>query len=209
MHPKNTSNWTMVDRRCEWCDTPFQATATEVRRGNARFCCHRCAGLARRNPGLNSIATESDHFWSRVDKRGPEDCWEWQGSTPGFGHGRFHTLDGKYVYAHRYSYELNHGPVPADLYVCHTCDNPPCVNPAHLFLGTHHDNMGDMRAKGRERHLVGSDHQNAKLSEEDVAEIRRLYKGQRGQMVDLARRYGVGKTTIRRIIDRESWKHVP
>jgi hypothetical protein len=96
-------------------------------------------------------------FWRQVDKRGPGDCWEWTGSKRGStwpGHGRYGQLSiGTYgrVSAHRYSYELHHGAIPSGLEIAHTCDNPPCVNPAHLRAMTHAENMADMVAKGRMR----------------------------------------------------------
>jgi hypothetical protein len=97
--------------------------------------------------------TFTEWFWARVDRSG--DCWEWQGSRTPAGYGKVirqspgdpsTVLSGR---AHRLSYLMAYGPPPPDLFVLHTCDNPPCVNPAHLFLGTAEDNARDMSRKGR------------------------------------------------------------
>ena len=85
-------------------------------------------------------------FWSKVNKS--DDCWTWTASCNKWGYGQF-RLNGRCVLAHRAAYVFEHGPIPDGLFVMHLCDNPPCVNPAHLTLGTHTDNMADMKAKGR------------------------------------------------------------
>lgn len=97
----------------------------------------------------------ADRFWAKVHRRGPEDCWPWRASVAGWGYGRLrYQRDGVWVTrsAHRVAWELTHGQPPPDhLAVLHRCDNPRCVNPAHLLLGTQQDNLADMRAKGRDR----------------------------------------------------------
>jgi hypothetical protein len=95
--------------------------------------------------------TLEERFWSKVDKRGPEECWEWTASKAGATvlYGRFYLKQGKSVAAHVYSYRLAKGEIPEGMQVCHTCDNGLCCNPKHLFLGTAQKNIQDMWRKGR------------------------------------------------------------
>ena len=89
-------------------------------------------------------------FWESVDIQGPDDCWEWQGSRLPSGYGQLHIWgDKNHLYAHRVTWEIAHGPVPDDLDICHSCDNPPCCNPAHLWAGTAKQNTWDSIRKGR------------------------------------------------------------
>jgi hypothetical protein len=123
------------------------------------------------------------------------------------------SVAGRRVYAHRLSYVLFIGPIPAGIDCCHTCDNPPCVNPDHLYLGRPLDNIGDAAAKGRIPR--GEGHYNAKLTEADVQAIRQARNGLRRARDDhhsleaLAHQYGVCTHTIWRIINRETWKWLP
>lgn len=91
----------------------------------------------------------ADRFWAKVDKRGPDECWPWLGATDGNGYGRIYSKGGNAT-ASRASWELAHGEAPQGYHVCHSCDNPPCVNPSHLWLGTPQDNAIDRSAKGRD-----------------------------------------------------------
>lgn len=154
------------------------------------------------------------NFWRYVQK--PKDahsCWEWEGSKLKKGYGSFSTPNGRFL-AHRFSYFLLHGPIPEGLDVCHNCpdgDNPSCVNPNHLFVGTRTDNMQDCIKKGRNRPRRGEDNPWARLTEDQIPLIRNAYKkvGRHGNGVELARQYGVSKQTILAIVHRKKWSHIP
>lgn len=151
-----------------------------------------------------------ERFWLYVNKC-QGGCWEWTGkscSTGGYG---LITSGGKQILLHRLSYELHHPLTnPIDdikLYVLHSCDNRKCVNPSHLSLGTSQDNMNDMVERGRS--TIGEKNPQAKLTEQQVIEIRTRHAGIRGQHTQLATEYGVTDRTISDIINRRSWAHLP
>lgn len=132
-------------------------------------------------------------FWSKVGIRGPDDCWPWLLYCSRDGYGRF-SANGKTLEAHRVAWEFSCGPIPEGICVCHHCDNPPCCNPDHLFLGTRADNNEDRDEKGRSSGgaLYGKDHPQCKLSDEDVRTIRKLHSEGVVQK-ELAHRYGVSR----------------
>jgi len=134
----------------------------------------------------------------------PDGCWEWQRALSVTGYGTFRH-HGKRHMAYRAAYQQAHGPIPKGAYVCHSCDNRKCVNPAHLFLSDHAGNMADMRAKGR--HQMGERHARAKLTKEAVREIRAA-SAQGVENPELAKRFGVSKSTISSVVHRRYWRHV-
>jgi HNH endonuclease len=146
--------------------------------------------------------TLQDRFWAKVDKSG--DCWTWTASKLTNGYGQFKSSSYKLVLAHRQSYEMANGPIPDGMFVCHKCDNPSCVNPEHLFVGTPMENSQDMVAKGRGNAggpFVGSANGRAVLTEDSVCEIRALPLSYRA----LAERFGVSKSQIARIKTGLAW----
>ena len=153
-------------------------------------------------------------FWSRVKKT--ETCWLWMGSrtTLGYGHVKHKSLP-KRVLAHRFSYELHFGPIPPGLLVCHHCDTPQCVKPQDFFLGSHGDNQRDSLQKGRHAslrqgppHYFGERNPAAKLTTDDVAEIRRLWHAGTGVSI-LAVRFRMTKNAIRNAATGRTWATVP
>lgn len=132
---------------------PNQATLSEVAMArHSIYICRACRKEFERPVSINnkdkSYCSIGCRFWAKVDKsNGPDSCWIWIGTKRPLGYGVF-RIDGHTVRAHRLAYEFTIGPI-GDLHACHKCDNPSCVNPSHIFLGTHLDNMRDMFAKNR------------------------------------------------------------
>src|SRR3990167_4107802 len=144
----------------------------------------------------------SKRFWPKVRKSA--ECWIWTGWKYKDNYGRMRCGRNIVKSAHRISWLLNNGAIPKGLHVLHRCDNPPCVNPKHLFLGTALDNARDCVLKNR--HAKGSTSGRRKLEESDIYDIRRRYVYWSGGM--LAREYNVSPSLIRRIARREIWKHL-
>ena len=152
-----------------------------------------------------------DRFYDKVDWgscAAGDTCWHWigarTGAISGERYGSF-QLGSKIVKAHRASWIIHNGEIPNGLCVLHTCDRPGCVNPDHLFLGSHQDNMKDMTKKGRRMSLPGESNPNSKLTKEQAAEIRKLYSGKYGELSSLGRRFGVTHQMIRDIVIGNSW----
>ena len=154
--------------------------------------------LPRRIPGIDHLP---GRFLSYVQSR--DGCWEWDGQKKATGYGYF-CFNGKKYFAHRFSYHLFKGNVPDGHCVMHKCDNPSCVNPAHLTTGTQKDNMRDMARKGRSGAAKGELSRFATLTEDDARAI--LASDAPG--THLARMYGVTKGAIYAIRKRKTWKHL-
>lgn len=145
-------------------------------------------------------------FWEKVETG--SGCWLWRGTIKG---GRYGVLnrggkkDGQ-AYAHRVAWELTNGPIPPGMDVCHACDNPPCVRPDHLFVGTRADNMADMKRKGR--HRFGEGHQTGRLTDAQAREIlRRALAGEPPGNIGVE--FGVSASHVENIRRGHRWSHLP
>lgn len=147
-------------------------------------------------------------FWTKVIKAGPDECWLWTAYRSAHGHGQFRVTKkpSRVEHAHRYAYILSMGPIPEGMVIRHKCDNPPCVNPAHLEVGTHADNVADRVERGRS--AIGSANGRAKLSEKTAEGIRLRYAMGGNTKAQLSREYGVSQRTIADVINGKKWKHV-
>ena len=169
----------------------------------------------------------AERFAEKVAVGGPDECWLWTGvpTRKGYGEMRIGGRVGRSVRAHRLAWQLTNGPIPDGLHVLHTCDNPPCVNPAHLWVGTNQDNVDDRERKGRNTHVFltgalslsrsrpevmprGEQHGMHKLTAPDVLEIRRRYPLGRVTRPRLATEYGVGETAIANVLNGKTWRHL-
>ncbi len=186
-----------VVRQCAYCGKEVVTGGRGQPDHDQRFCGHECAQRAQFPDPLT-------RFWLHVQK--PNDsnsCWIWTGarSDPN-GYGVFHGSLRKLTLAHRFSYELHIGPIPKGRFVCHSCDNRPCVNPAHLFVGTAHENSLDAARKGRMTNpnnpsrKAGHYH---KLSPDDIPQIYAMRDaGVRAK--DIALKFGISKGHVSRIL---------
>lgn len=150
----------------------------------------------------------SERFWSKVRKS--DGCWEWTAGTfrQTIGYGAFKVREGgRWVRrgAHRVAWALTFGPVPVGMFVLHKCDNPRCVRPEHLFLGTHAENMADRTRKGRQ--VGGEDHWAARMTAADVLRARALVAG--GMTIrDAARDLGKHESAVGNAVNGKTWKHL-
>ena len=139
---------------CPVCGTTFW----NPKHPRHRFCSRKCSANAR------PITPWQESFWRYLTPTSADECWEWQGAINAGGYGSLKVTGKMTIVAHRASWEIHNGPIPDDLWVLHKCDNRPCCNPAHLFLGTHDDNMADMARKGRVVAHSGDNHWRRKAA---------------------------------------------
>ena len=202
-------------------DTHPWAASTDVTR--SRRDATASSTIAKRVSMSDNVAMlmfpNPQRFWTHVDKDGPipmhrpdlGPCWIWTGSKvrDGYGEMRVGGAKGKRHLAHRCSWQLHFRSIPVDMFVCHSCDNRPCVRPDHLFLGTTQDNTADRHRKGRDSHhggipvRYGEEHHNCKLVTTDVMAIRAAYVPRKVSQRVLAAQFGVSHTQIGHILRGE------
>ncbi len=151
-----------------------------------------------------------ERFWEKVNIKGEDECWEWKAYINIGGYGTFNFENKVETLAHRVAYEITKGKIEKGKIVMHTCDNRLCVNPKHLRLGTHQDNMDDMVKKGRsfKRDMNGENNYNAKLTERDIREICLLYSSEKFTQQEIAEKIGVTQGNISLIVNNKNWKYV-
>lgn len=204
-----------ISRVCPQCDNAFMVARSVAEAGKGRFCSRACA-FAGRTPHTDPI----DRLAAKVAHDHDTGCWLFTGTLTRAGYGQLYmpgeTLrSGSRQLAHRVSWRLYRGPIPEGMAVLHHCDTPACVNPDHLFLGSHTDNMRDMHRKGRsvsqvkpELHARGERQHLAKLTADQVLEIRHLRSVEHLGLSQIGDQFGVTKSAVWAIVNGRTWRHV-
>lgn len=185
---------TRIPLKCLECGKDFIRILWQVKQGRKYFCSREC--------GFKHGKPFEKKFWAKVEKT--ETCWLWRGtvSNKGYGETRFKS---KFTLVHVVSYEIHNDPVPRGLEVMHTCDVRNCVNPNHLKLGTHAENIADCINK--KRHCYGEKRANAKLTDETVKEAIEL-RAKGFTYVELSKHFNISRQTISRAVRGDTWKHL-
>lgn len=189
----------MQNKLCEYCKCNFSLKPSRFKR--TRFCSRKC----RINYGadLNILRTQ---FFENIQVARPDDCHVWTGRCSSDGYGLMWCRKEGLMVASRLVWEYTHGPIPDGKLVCHQCDNPPCCNVKHLFLGTNKDNITDMVRKGRG--AKGETSGKSKLTELTVIEIRKLYSTGNYTLVELGKKFNVSHQNISSVVKKETWNHI-
>lgn len=188
-----TNSLNKIDKLCEYCSEPFVTLRTEIKRGKGKYCSRTCAikNFSKKSPDLKKLL-----YKNITTKMNEDNCWLYSKLImKGYGH---INVKGIKIPAHRLSYEMHNGAIPEGMYICHKCDVRHCVNPHHLFPGTHLDNMQDKAAKGRA---------SKKLTDNCVVTIKqRIANGE--SELSISKDFNVNRQTINRIKLNQLWSHV-
>lgn len=183
-----------IEKTCVTCGLKFYVRPSEAKRRPWLYCSNECQWVEKH-------ATIEECFNKRIGETTERGCILWAGDCDKAGYGKIRG-----VLAHRIAYTQAFGPIPKSLGVLHHCDNPPCINPKHLFLGTNIDNSKDKVSKGRQ--MRGEQNWNTILKNSDILEIRRLYESEHVLQKSLARQFGVSCGAIHSIVNRKNWRHI-
>jgi len=183
----------IYSRSCDYCGK-FYAGCGKY------FCSNTC----RHNADTQNLETR---FWSKVEIKDFFDCWNWTANKTPQGYGRFQLKRKKSVSAHRLAWELTYGKIPNGLHVLHKCNNPSCVNPSHLKLGTNQDNVDDKLRANRQPHICGQNVATSKLTESQVREIFALLAEHRSYK-EIAERFSISTHSVSNFNIGISWKHL-
>ena len=154
------------------------------------------------------MSTIQQRFEAKVERIPFMDCHVWNAATNHFGYGKLGKEGGGWIFAHRFAWEQAYGEIPKDKYVLHTCDNPCCVNPKHLYLGSYKDNANDREIRKRGNHAYGVKHGRNTLLPSQVYEIRDAFDTGKYSFRKLGKIYGIDGKSVADIVDRKNWNHL-
>lgn len=197
---KHLSQYQQINIKCDFCEREFNISQYRFNHSKSHFCSRVCKSKYQIG---KKKSLSLDDVLSMIDKKSDEECWPWFGSLQN-GYGSFYS-NGKKNYVHIFMYKTFIGEIPDKMEVCHKCDNPPCANYHHYFLGTRVDNLMDMVSKGR--HQRGENHYLSSFIEQDIINIRKLHSNGETQR-SIAKKYNVTFQTIWQIVNKKTWKHI-